>query len=152
MKKGTSFPEIMISLLIVSVGLFTFLKMTSDYVRTLVFSKEMFILNSALQEKYQLLIAYRNKFLEQGFNQQFDLPSSFCLEFNSRTNKIDIIVTSTPCEFKFLNQKSHNIKYIVKANTSTNLFSIDISASTTKPFGLKVNLKGFLTTWHPVFQ
>ncbi len=157
MKRGTSFPEIMIALLIISTALVIFLKIAGDYIRTLVFAKEMFVLNSTLQEKYQLLIAYRNKMLERDFTAAGPpvitetLPSgNFCLYFNPATSKINI--SSPPCWHKFLNNNDPNINYIVNVINSGDLSTINISASSTKPFKLEVNLGGFLTRWHPLFQ
>ncbi len=147
MKQGTSFPEVMIALFIISIALIIFLKIVADYGRTLVFAKEMFVLNSALHEKYQLLIAYRNKMLETESSERGPLPSGdFCIYFNTSTSKIN--TSSPPCQYKFLNDNDSNINYIVKLFSYPSSSYIKVMASSTKPLKLEVNLEGFLTNLH----
>ncbi len=157
MKRGTSFVEIMIALLIISAGLIGILEISTNYIKTLVFAKEMFVLNSALQEKYQFLIAYRNKMLEKDFTRQGPgfarekLPTgNFCLEFDRNNSKIN--TSSPPCRYNFLNGNNSNINYFINVVNSEDLSIVNVFASSSKSFKLEVNLNGFLTRWHPLFQ
>jgi Tfp pilus assembly protein PilV len=154
MKKGTSFAEIMIALLIISVALIIFLKITADYIRTLVFAKEMFVLNSVLQEKHQLVIAYRNKLLEKERPESVFITSgNICIEFNTSTSKISTSTPSLSCSYIFLNGRRVPINYIVNISLPTaSSARVLTRASTTIPFQLEVELEGFLTKWHPFLR
>lgn len=157
MKKGTSFPEIMFSLLIVSIGLFTFLKLSSDYIKTLIFSKEIFVLNNLTHEKYQLLIAYRNKITEMSTSQigsstvETLQSGDFCLDFDNETSKI-IRKNASSCQYVFLSGKESNKNYIININSPGDLVSVNISASSSGLFKINTQLSGFLTNWHPIFN
>lgn len=141
MKKGTSFPEIMIVLLVISTALLIFLKIAADYTRSLVFAKEMFALSSILHEKYQFLIAYRNKSLED--SSSLSLYNYFCLDFDTSTSRI-ILSPSSSCRHKFLNNKDSNLTYIINVVDKGDYYDVEVRASSSKPFGIEANLKGFL--------
>lgn len=164
--KGTTFGEMMIVFLIIATALIIFLRITSDYIRTLVFAKEMFIMESLLQEKYQMLIAYRNKLLEQGYQQgggllqtNFSFNSgNFCIDFNTSTKKIDLKSCSGE-EAKFINGKIVPIKYWIFISATNDYVSSTIYASNPKILisiipkkTLELTLWGFITPWHPSFQ
>lgn len=155
MKKGTTFPELMIVLLIVSVGLFVFSKMTIDYMKSVVMSRELFVLNSALQEKYQLLIAYRNKWLERDFSPEgppsitdWFSSGNYCINFSG--NQI-LLTPGTNCTYSFINNQLPGVTYQILIRASPNQADITLNGEL-KKFGLKSTLEGILTKWHPFFQ
>jgi len=156
--KGTSFGEIMIVFLIISVALIVFLKITSDYLKSLVFVKEFFILNSLLQSKYQLLIAYRNKALERPFGVETVEPAiwpnftnNFCIDFNTSTGKINVNSGSN-CEFKLINGLRLNYATYTINSTSFNdyyIFSISAYDRLRRISSEIENI--YITRWHPAF-
>lgn len=154
-KKGTTFPELMITLLIISLGLFIFAQMTVDHTKSVVMARELFVLNSALQEKYQLLIAYRNKWLERDFDpsgppviSDWFNQGNYCINFG---NGNILLSTSTDCSYSFINNESPGINYQMQINVSTNTADINLRGNMLK-FDLKSELNGILTRWHPFFQ
>lgn len=153
--EGTTFPEMMIILFIIGVVLIAFLKMTSDYIRSLVFAKELFILESALQEKYQLLIAYRNKWLEQDFTLSGPQGSTsnffsgnYCIVFSAGSINLS---SGSNCSYRFLNGASSTIIYTVNLSVSGDLTSVNIKGSLPL-YKFNTQLSGFLTRWHPFLQ
>jgi len=156
--KGTSFGEIMIVFLIISVALIVFLRITSDYLKSLVFVKDFFILNSLLQSKHQLLIAYRNKALEEPFMvetiapaQWPIFPSNFCILFNTSTKKIDI-TSSSNCSFTFIDGTSlRNVTYTISAYSDPDYYIFDIKAyDRLRGINSEIN-RLYITKWHPSF-
>ncbi|MDT7868454.1 MAG: hypothetical protein RQ894_01380 [Candidatus Pacebacteria bacterium] len=156
--KGTSFGEIMIVFLIISVALIVFLKITSDYLKSLVFVKEFFILNSLLQSKYQLLIAYRNKALERPFGVETVEPAiwpnftnNFCIDFNISTGKINVNSGSN-CEFKLINGLRLNYATYTINSTSFNDYYIFSISAYDRLRGISSEIKNiYITKWHPAF-
>lgn len=162
--KGTTFGELMIVFLIISVALIVFLKIASDYIRSLVFAKEMFIMESLLQEKYQMLIAYRNKMLEKNFeasglsqNPFSFTDSRYAIEFNTTTGKITLMPISADQSLKFITGATTDFKYLVNIQNNGNYVSTTISIYTPKIrqnlfSPLKLYFQGIITPWHPAFQ
>jgi hypothetical protein len=156
--KGTSFGEIMIVFLIISVALIVFLKITSDYLKSLVFVKEFFILNSILQSKHQLLIAYRNKALERPFGGETvqtadwpNFPDNFCIDFNTSTGKINVN-SSLSCEFNLINGISLNYATYTITSTSSNDYYIFYIRAYDRLRGISSEIKNiYITKWHPAF-
>lgn len=156
--RGTSFGELMIVFLIISVGLIIFLKISSDYIKSLVFAKDFFVLNSLLHEKYQFLIAYRNKILEREFLGEtisiVPMPSfNFrCIDFNTSTG---YFVTSSPpdnCQVRLISGKNLPLGYaIVVQSLNDSSYQIQINGSISK-WHLITTLEGILTPWHPAIQ
>lgn len=153
--KGTTFPELMIVLLIISLGLFVFLKMTTDYTKSVVMARELFVLNSALQEKYQILIGIRNKMLEKDFTEEgpqqvtdWFKTGYYCIEYGEEPKQVS---DSVNCDYKFINDQSPGITYQVQIIANTSTADIIITGEI-KKFGLKSELRGSLTKWHPLFQ
>ncbi len=146
MKKGSNFPEIMISLLIISVAIIIFLKISTDYIRTLVFAKEMFLLNSALHEKYQLVIAYRNKVLEKGTSSIEIQPGNYCFNFDTSSLKI-VVSSGSSCPYYFLKGNSPNINYSLTIQPKGDLYHTQIKSSSSLPYFLELNLEAFLSKW-----
>ncbi len=156
--KGTSFGEIMIVFLIISVALIVFLRITSDYLKSLIFVKEFFVLNSLLQSKYQLLIAYRNKALERPFGVETiepaiwpNFPNNFCINFNTSTRKIEVNSASF-CEFKLINgQKLNYATYTISSTSSNDYYIFSISAYD-RFRRISSEIKNiYITRWHPAF-
>jgi hypothetical protein len=156
--KGTSFGEIMIVFLIISVALIVFLRITSDYLKSLVFVKEFFILNSLLQSKYQLLIAYRNKALERPFGGETiqtavwpSFPNNFCIDFDASTGKINVNSAST-CEFKLINGLRLNYaKYTISSAPFNDYYIFSIRAyDRLRRISSEIE-NIYITKWHPAF-
>lgn len=162
--KGTTFGELMIVFLIISVALIIFLRIASDYIRSLVFAKEMFIMESLLQEKYQMLIAYRNKLLERDYGPEgltqvsFNFSTgNYKIEFNTTTEKINLTPSTSDQTFKFITGKETNFKYLINLQNNGNyvsstiyIYSPKIRQNLLSP--LKLYLQGIITPWHPAFQ
>lgn len=156
MKKGTTFGELMIVLLIIIPALIIFLRLTFDYLKTLVFSRELFILNSILHSKYQFLIAYRNKALEQPFMwtsiQQVPMPNfNFnCIQFDTENGRF--VTSSEPeCRERIGNLE---INYRITTSSLSNVgVNIRITGNVKTQFGgINAVLQGILTRWHPAIQ
>lgn len=155
--RGTSFGELMIVFLIISVGLIIFLKISSDYIKSLVFAKDLFVLNSLLHEKYQFLIAYRNKSLEREFLGEtisiVPMPSfNFrCIDFNTSTGNFDVS-NSSNCQVRLISGKNLPLGYaIVVQPLNDSSYQIQITGSIRK-WHLTTTLEGILTPWHPAIQ
>ena len=157
--KGTSYGELMIVLLIVGLALIPILKISSDYLRTLVFAREMFVINSYLQSKYQMLIAYRNKWLEKNFETttppvtEWFQSGNYCINFSTTTQKI---TTSTPpCQANLISGKSiPGLSYYINIEANTNTAQIKVIATSSKFLEslsprkyLEFKLEGLMTRW-----
>lgn len=159
--KGTSYGELMIVLLIVGLALIPILKISSDYLRTLVFAREMFVINSYLQSKYQMLIAYRNKWLEKDYEPRAGFPEirewfeggNYCIDFNTTTQEI---TTSTPpCQANLISGKSiPGLSYYINIEANTNTAQIKVIATSSKFLEslsprkyLEFKLEGLMTRW-----
>ena len=150
MKKGTTFGELMIVLLIVSASLIIFLRLSVDYLRSLVFARELFILNNILYSKYQFLIAYRNKALESPFSPTgiSSVMPSFnfnCINFSNGT----FLTSSGQCRETVGNL---GITYRISNSTLSNNTGIKvvIDGSLLSTLGrISASLSGILTPWHP---
>jgi hypothetical protein len=113
--KSFSIPEILLIFFIINTTLIVFLRLSSDYLKTLVFSKELFILNSALNEKYQMAIAYKNlAYADKNTTSLvFDTGTNinYCFEFDTSNYRIITSTASDYCEYKFLNGEKPGINY-----------------------------------------
>lgn len=154
-KLGTSFPELIIILFIISTVFTVFLRMTSDYIKTLAFTKEMFILNTMLQEKYQLLIGYRNKWLETSFtpsgapNITTNFNSgNYCLYFSNNTI---ILNPGRNCNYNLINGRNTRIFYDVILTVNGNITRAEIRGRSSF-LNIQNKVEGFLTRWHPLLR
>jgi len=126
-----SIPEVLLVFLIINITLVVFLRMASDYLRTLIFSKELFILNSALNEKYQTAIAYKNiaYVFKNTSSLVFNTGLNYCFNFNTSSYKI-VVSSSNVCEYKFLNGENSGINYKINftkyIQLDTNISPFDI--------------------------
>lgn len=156
--KATTISELMVVLLIISVAIFTFLKASSDYLRALVFAKDMFVLENLLHTKYQLLIAYRNKQIEKGFPSQvnWDFQSGegdFCIDLKNQDIQL---LPGKNCSYNSLNGTIQDFTYTIHLSSYSNYVQINLEGQSYKIKTLsgpvKFTLNGIITKWHPAFQ
>ncbi len=167
--KGTSYPELMIVLFIIFVALFPILSIVNNYLRTLVFSKDMFVINSYLHSKYQMLIAYRNKWLEKDFTTEgppsvtdWFSSGNYCIDFRNDFRNGDINLTpGTSCVSRLISGETiPGLNYSISITSTVNSAQVEIIATSTKfietitPFRrfIQFKLNGILTKWHSLFQ
>jgi len=154
MKQGVSLLEASIALLIIIVALVVFLTLASNYLRTVRYATELYVMNSLAQEGLELVIAWRNKKIEVPFEETVVLPpvnGSYCISFSN--NNINLQPSGSPCTVSFLGQRP-NINYYRILNFSTNNDIISVTSSINSsiwrdPF-IQLNIK--LTPWHIIFQ